>query len=106
MSRLVLALLADDSDKLESFHELDMSWADEFNKQFEANKEAIPYVESVYQEEFCDMSSYAVLNNLVITESDEEFRVNRTPLINILHKLFWGREIKPIQSTTPETPQQ
>lgn len=86
MSRLVLALLEDDTDKVESFHELDMSWAQTFNEQFE--KTDVPFKETVYKEEFVDMASYSVLNNLVVTENDEEFRVNREPLKIILKELF------------------
>lgn len=88
MSRLCLALLEDESDKVTAFHELDMSWAETFNEQFEKNKQTLPYVEQVYKEEFVDMASYAVLNNLVATENDEEFRVNREPLKIILKELF------------------
>lgn len=43
MSRLVLALLADEGEKVEAFHELDMSWAEAFNKQFEATE--VPFKE-------------------------------------------------------------
>jgi uncharacterized protein (UPF0128 family) len=86
MARLVIALLEDDSDKVQAFHELDMSWTEAFNQQFEKNE--LPYKPEIYAEEFVDMASYSVLNNLVTTESDEQFKVNRDPIKIILKELF------------------
>jgi len=86
MSKLVLALLSDDN-QLQKFEEIDMSWADKFNEEFKKNE--IPYKEEVYRSEFTDMTSYAVLKDFVVTQNDEEFQVDRTPLVNKLHKLFW-----------------
>jgi len=85
MSKLVLALL-DDKDQLQKFHEINMEWVEKFNESFE--KSDVPFKADVYKEELVDMTSYAVLNELVTTENDEQFRVDRTPLHNILHKLF------------------
>jgi len=86
MSRLVLAMLSDSEDKLESFHELDMGWVNEFNKQFE--QQEVPFAEEIYKTELVEMMSVSVLNNLVTTTNDSEFIVDKTPLQNIIRKLF------------------
>jgi len=99
MSKLVLALL-DDSNKLERFHEINMDWVAKFNEAFEKNE--LPFKEDVYREELIDMTSYAVLNELVTTESDEEFRVDRTPLHNILFELFGYVKEQPSEPQQPE----
>lgn len=63
-----------------------MSWVEQFNKEFE--KQEVPFKEDIYQEELVEMTSYSILNALVLTENDEEFRVNREPLKSIVRKLF------------------
>jgi hypothetical protein len=91
MSKLVLALLSDDN-QLQKFEEIDMSWADKFNEEFKKNE--IPFNEEVYKEEFVDMTSFAVLKDFVITENDDEFKVDRTPLKNKLAILLYGDQLQ------------
>jgi len=86
MSKLVLAMLTDD-DKLERFEELDMSWVDQFNKEFQQQAK-VPFNEQIYKEELVEMTSHAILNSMVLTESDEEFQVNREPLKEKIRRLF------------------
>jgi len=88
MSKLVLALLNDEGTALENYHELNMDWVNQFNDEFKKQSENIPDKEKIYQEELVDMTSIAILNNFVTTSNDEEFRVDKTPLKNILYKLF------------------
>ncbi len=85
MSKLVIGLLSE-NDQLEKFYEIDMSWVDQFNSEFEKNE--VPFKEEIYQEEFLDMSSLAMLNEFVYTEDENQFQVNREPLKEILRKLF------------------
>jgi len=86
MSKLVLALLTDD-DKMMKFEELDMSWVEQFNKEFQQQAK-VPFNEEIYKEELVEMTSFAVLNSMVLTENDEEFRVNREPLKEKIKRLF------------------
>ncbi len=86
MSKLVLAMLSDD-DKLEKFEEMDMSWVEQFNKEFQQQAN-VPFNEEIYKEELVDMTSHAILNSMVLTENDEEFRVNREPLKEKIRRLF------------------
>jgi hypothetical protein len=85
MSKLVLALLSDDG-KLEKSEEFDMSWVEQFNKEFQTQQ--VPFKKQVYEEELTDMTSYAILNGMVLTENDEQFRVDRTPLKAMIRRLF------------------
>ena len=85
MSKLVIGML-NEKNELERFEEIDMSWVEQFNKEFE--KSDVPFKEKVYQEELIEMTSYSILNSMVLTENDEEFRVNREPLKATLRKLF------------------
>ena len=87
--KLVLAVL-DDSNSLESYQEIDMSWVEIFNKDFESQSKDIPEQErkKIYSAEFIDMTSYSVLNSMVTTEDEEQFRVQRGPLKIMLAKLF------------------
>ncbi len=101
MSKLVLALL-NDNNQLEKFHEINMEWVQKFNEAFEKNE--LPFKEDVYREELIDMTSYAVLNELVTTTDDEQFRVDRTPLHNILAKLF-GYDTEKQQQQLPPAEQ-
>jgi len=89
MNKLVLALLTDDN-KLERFEEIDMSWAEQFNQDFEKQTKdsGVPFAKNIYQEEFVEMASYSILNSMVITQNDEEFRVNHEPLKTMLRKLL------------------
>lgn len=87
MSKLVIALLTDDN-KLEKFEELDMSWVDKFNKDFQEQSKNLPFNKDIYEEELIDMTSWSILSNFVETSNDEEFKVNREPLKNILRKIF------------------
>ena len=96
MSKLVLALLSD-NNQLQKFEEIDMSWADKFNEEFKKNE--IPFKEEVYREEFVDMTSFAVLKDFVVTQNDDEFQVDRTPLKNKLVKLFYEDQL---QKQTPQ----
>ncbi len=85
MAKLVLALLTDEN-QLQSYHELNMEWVDTFNKEFESQE--VPFKEEIYKEELVDMTSHAILNQMVYTEDDEQFKVNREPLKEIIRKLF------------------
>lgn len=85
MSKLVIALL-DEDGKLEKFEEFDMSWVEQFNAEFKKNE--VPFKEKVYQEELVEMTAYAILNGMVLTENDEQFRVNREPLKATIRRLF------------------
>jgi hypothetical protein len=91
MSKLVIALLNEDN-QLEKFEEFDMSWVEQFNSEFKKNEGPVPFVKDIYEEEMVEMTSFAVLNGLVLTENDEQFRVDRSPLKLILRKLF-GYEV-------------
>ena len=103
MSRLVLALLTEDN-QLERFEEIDMSWVDQFNKEFEkqAADTGVPFAKNIYEEELVEMASYSVLNGMVLTENDEEFRVNREPLKNIIRKLFGYEQPQQQEAPLPE----
>jgi len=85
MSKLIIGLLSE-NNQLEKFHEIDMSWVSQFNNEFEKNE--VPFKKEIYQEEFLDMSSLAMLNEFVYTEDENQFQVNREPLKEILRKLF------------------
>lgn len=98
MSKLALAVL-NEKNELEKFEEIDMSWVDQFNKEFE--KSDVPFKEKVYQEELVEMTSFAILNGMVLTENDEEFKVNREPLKSTIRKLF-GYE-QPQEDKVPST---
>jgi len=98
MSKLALAVL-NEKNELEKFEEIDMSWVDQFNKEFE--KSDVPFKEKVYQEELVEMTSFAILNGMVLTENDEEFKVNREPLKSTIRKLF-GYE-QPQEDQVPST---
>jgi len=89
MSKLVLAMLNEKND-LEKFEEIDMSWVEQFNKDFQkqTTDSGVPFAKNIYDEELVDMTSYSILNSMVLTENDEEFRVNRSPLKATLRKLF------------------
>jgi hypothetical protein len=89
MNKLVLALL-DDNNQLQKFEEIDMSWVEKFNEEFKKNE--IPFKREVYEEEFIDMTSFAVLKDFVITTDDDEFKVDRTPLKNKLVSLFYDKK--------------
>ena len=86
MSRLIIGLLKEDKDEVETFHEFDMSWVELFNKGFESTD--IPFKEKIYSEEFVDTTAASVLSELVTSENDSEFKVNREPLKQILYNLF------------------
>lgn len=86
MSRLVLALLKDENDTVETFHEFDMSWVELFNEGFKSTD--VPFKEAIYNEEFCDYTATSILNEIVISTDDNEFKVNHEPLKQILYKLF------------------
>jgi len=89
MNKLVIAML-NDKNELEKFEELDMSWVEQFNKEFEKQTKdsGVPFAKNIYEEELVEMTSYAILNNMVLTENDEQFLVNREPLKVIIRKLF------------------
>lgn len=91
MSKLILGLLSDDNQLLK-FEEIDMSWAEKFNEEFKKNE--IPFKEAVYREEFVDMTSFAVLKDFVVTQNDDEFKVDRTPLKNKLVKLLYEDQLQ------------
>lgn len=101
MSKLVIAVL-NDQNGLEKFEELDMSWVDSFNKEFENQK--VPFKEEIYREELVEMTSYAILSGMVLTENDEEFRVNREPLKTIIRKLFGYESAEPTNTSQEENP--
>lgn len=83
--KLVLAILGDDN-KIEKFKEIDMEWVKSFNDTFEKND--IPYKETVYKSEFIELCSANLLDSFVQTQNDEQFKVDSTPLKEILQELF------------------
>jgi uncharacterized protein (UPF0128 family) len=89
MNKLVIAIL-NEKDQLEKFEEIDMSWVDQFNKEFQQQNQVnnVPFQKKIYEEEIVEMTSFAILNNMVLTENDEEFRVNREPIKTIIRRLF------------------